>query len=57
MFDIDLFLNIIFNAYFERETERQRERERERERERIPNQLCRAEPDVGLDPTNHEIII
>ena len=34
-------------------------RGREREKgERIPSRLCTvsAEPDVGLDPTNHEIM-
>ena len=45
---------------------RERERERvqagegqgERERERIPSRLCTVstEPDVGLDPTNQEIV-
>ena len=41
---------------------RSRERERERERrggeERIPSRLCAvsAEPDVGLDPMNLEIM-
>ena len=36
---------------------RSRERERERERERIPSRLhaISAEPNVGLDLTNHEI--
>ena len=37
---------------------REGQRERERERERIPSRLCtvRAEPDLGLDPTNHKIV-
>ena len=47
---------------FEREGERPgvgRGRERERGRERIPSRLSavRAEPDVGLEPTNREIMI
>ena len=36
------------------------EREKERERgERIPSRLCTGstEPDVGLEPTNHEVMI
>ena len=49
--------------YFERETETETERQSisgrrtERGRERIPSRLCTdsTEPDVGLDPTNHEI--
>ena len=34
------------------------ERDRERERERIPSRLCsvRAEPNVGLEHTNREIM-
>ena len=34
------------------------QRERERERERIPSRLCTviAEPKMGLQPTNHEIL-
>ena len=50
----------------ERERERERERkhewgrgrERERERRRVPSRLCitSAEPDMGLEPTNHEIM-
>ena len=37
---------------------RQRERERERERERILSRLytVNAEPDMGLNPTNREIM-
>ena len=33
-------------------------RGRERGRERIPSRLCavNTEPDVGLEPTNHEIV-
>ena len=39
--------------------ERERRRGRGRERERIPSSLCAVstEPDVGLDPTNCEIMI
>ena len=35
-----------------------REGQRERERDRIPSRLCAviAEPDMGLDPMNHEIM-
>ena len=42
----------------EREHERRRGAEREREKERIPRRLCavRAEPNVGLDLTNCEIM-
>ena len=42
----------------ERETERAGEGQRERERERIPSRLCivSAEPDVGLELTNCEIV-
>ena len=38
--------------------ERERERKRERERERIPSRLraFSAEPNVGLELTNHEIM-
>ena len=50
-------------VYFERERAREhacvsREGQRERERDRIPSRLCAvsAEPDMGLDPTNHEIM-
>ena len=34
------------------------EEQRERERERIPSRLCTVslEPDVGLEPTNREIM-
>ena len=37
--------------------EGQRGREREREKERIPSRLhtVSAEPNMGLNPTNHEI--
>ena len=49
---------------FEREQDggrgrkRERHRERERERETIPSRfpVISAEPDVGLEPTNHEIM-
>ena len=35
-----------------------REGQRERERKRIPSRLCAvsAEPNAGLEPTNHEIM-
>ena len=38
--------------------EGQRERERVRQRERIPSRLCTvsADPNVGLEPTNCEIL-
>ena len=38
--------------------ERGEEKEREGERERIPSRLCTVsrEPDVGLTPTNWEIL-
>ena len=46
--------------HFERERERERESRggAERERQRIPSRLCTisAEPDVGLEVTNHEIM-
>ena len=32
------------------------QRDRERERERIPSRLINMEPNVGLDPTNREIM-
>ena len=40
------------------EGQREWERERERERLRIPSKLHTAstEPDVGLEPMNHEIM-
>ena len=43
---------------FRSEKEREPGRVRERERERIPSRFCAvsAEPDVGLDLTNREII-
>ena len=57
-----IFLNVYLFIYFESECEREckqgREREREKERERIPSMLCAVstELDMGLEPTNHEII-
>ena len=44
--------------YFEREHAGVRKGQREKERERIPSELCAvgAEPDLGLDLTNHEIM-
>ena len=41
------------------EHEQGRGRETEREGERIPSRLCAVstEPNAGLDPTNHEIMI
>ena len=41
-----------------REKERERERERERKEGRIPDGLCtvNAEPDMGFDLTNQEIM-
>ena len=41
-----------------REREREQEKERERDREIIPSRLCTAsaEPYVGLEPTNREIM-
>ena len=45
--------------YFERERESAQmgEGQREKERQRIPSRFCAVstEPDVGLEPTNHEI--
>ena len=40
------------------EGQREREREREGKRERIPSrpQAVSTEPDLGLEPTNHEIM-
>ena len=48
---------IIFNVYLFGERT-SGEREREREREKIPSRLCAvsAEPDVGLELTNCEIM-
>ena len=59
------FLNIVLKViYFEREKacahagERQRERERERDRKRFPSRLQAVStgPDVGLHPTNRELM-
>ena len=49
------FLNFI---YFERETESRKGRGRERGRGRISSRLCAvsAEPDIGLELANHEIM-
>ena len=53
------FFFLVF-IYFERERMHVHEqgRDRERERERIPSRLraVSAEPDVGLELTNHEIM-
>ena len=50
----------ILFIYFEREKDRAWEREgwTARERERIPSRFCTfsAEPDVGIEPTNCEIV-
>ena len=45
-------------VYFEREQEQRRGREREREREKLPSRLraVSTEPNVGLDPTNPEMV-
>ena len=47
-------------SYFERERESsggtERERERGRERILIRLHIVSAEPDMGLNPTNHEIM-
>ena len=57
-----LFFNVYLFILKEKEsTSRggaERERERERERKRIPSRLCivSAEPNVGLEPTNHDIV-
>ena len=57
-----LIFFFFFNfVYFETEGENMHAREeetRERKRERIPTRLCAvsAEPNVGLDLTNHEIM-
>ena len=57
------FFKCLF-IYFERERERERQRKRagegqgQKERERIPSRFLAvsAEPKVGLDLTNHEIM-
>ena len=48
----------LFKVYFEREREREQGRGRRREREKIPSRLCSvsAEPNMGLNPRNHEIM-
>ena len=56
-----IYLFIYFKGYlfiFERERERMWGWGRERERQRIPSRLhtVSAESDVGLDPTNCEIM-
>ena len=50
---IGLFFNLVF-IYFERKSRG----EAEREGDRIPSRLCTSgtEPDVGLEPTNCEIV-
>ena len=50
------FLSLLI--YFEREREREQGRGRERGIERIPSRLrtISMEPDVGLKPTNHEMV-
>ena len=49
-----------FIYFLERETESEQAGKRQREREggRIPSRLCTvsAEPDMGLELTNHEIM-
>ena len=47
-----------FNVYLFILRERPHERERGGERERVPSRLraINEEPDVGLKPTNHEIV-
>ena len=45
-----------FNVYLFILRKREQERGRKRGRQRIPNRLCRAEPDIGLELTNHEIM-
>ena len=51
------FLKSLF-IYFERERERAGGRQTQRGRERIPSRLhvVRAKPDIGLHPTNTEIV-
>ena len=66
-----VFCNCVFSTffifslfiYFERDRERDREdseqgRDRERGTQRVPSRLCTVsvEPDMGLEPTNLEII-
>ena len=63
LFGFGYFFKCLF-IYFERERERGRERtskggaEREKEKERILSRLhtVNAEPEVGLELTNHEIM-
>ena len=56
------YLFIYLFLFILRERERERERDRwgdsEREGERIPSRLCAVstEPDMGLEPTNREIM-
>ena len=49
------FLMFIYLCF---ERERERGRSRERRRKRIPSRLrtVSAEPDAGLDPTDHELM-
>ena len=64
MFENIISFSLFFNVYlfvFERERERERIQVvegRERRGERIPSRLCpmSAEPDVGLEPTDREIM-
>ena len=54
-----LFIFLSLFIYFQRDREREREREsRGGARERIPSRLhaISAEPDAGLNLTNHEIM-
>ena len=57
-----LFFNVLFVYSWERASERERERTSRRGRgaegERIPSRLraVSAEPDMGLEPTNREIM-
>ena len=56
---IIIIIIIIINIYlFLRERQQVRERQRERGRQRIPSSLhaVSAEPNVGLELTNHEIM-
>ena len=53
-----LFVVVVGLVYFESVVYvHEQGRGRERRRERIPSRLCAVsvEPDLGLEPTNHEI--
>ena len=58
----DLFLILPSYLFILREIKREctcaGEGQKERGRQRTPSRLCpvSADPDVGLDPTNHEIV-